>query len=113
MSTTQDVLIEVDLERSRQDEKWGEQNHPNGTGLYQQEAAAERARRVCDRNFRSGCGTWADILREEFHEALAEEDPARLREELLQVAAVAVAWIQKIDRESLMTGAPLDPKDGV
>jgi len=93
-------LSEVRDERARQDAKWGEQNHPNGTGLYQQEAAAERARLVCDLNFRNGKGTWADILREEFAEALAEKDPYRLRAELIQVAAVAVAWVEAIDRSA-------------
>lgn len=95
------VAREVIQERVAQDAKWGEQNHPNGTGLYQQQAAAENARRVCDRNAHLGKVTWADILREEFYEALAESDPARLRTELIQVAAVAVAWVEAIDRAEL------------
>ena len=92
------VAREVIQERVRQEARWGEQNHPDGTGLYQQQAAAENARRVCDNNFRRGKGSWADILREEFAEVLAESDPARLREELIQVAAVAIAWTEAIDR---------------
>lgn len=92
------VAREVIQERVRQDARWGEQNHPDGTGVPSMQAAAERSRLVCDLNFRRGKGSWADILREEFHEALAESDPARLREELLQVAAVAVAWVEAIDR---------------
>ena len=48
--------------------------------------------------YTGGEGTWADILREEYFEALAETDPARLRVELIQVAAVAVAWVEAIDR---------------
>lgn len=93
------VAAEVLRERVRQDEIWGEQNHPNGTGLHQQQASADRARMTCELNFRRGAGTWADILREEFAEALAEGDPIKLRAELVQVAAVAQAWVQKIDRE--------------
>jgi hypothetical protein len=42
--------------------------------------------------------TWAHILTEEFYEALAEADPEKLREELVQVAAVAVAWVECLDR---------------
>jgi malonyl CoA-acyl carrier protein transacylase len=42
--------------------------------------------------------TWEHILTEEHYEAMAEEDPTRLREELIQVAAVAVAWVEAIDR---------------
>lgn len=93
------VLEEVSHERARQDAAWGEQNHPNGTGVYSMQAAAERSRRVCEQNFYNGNGSWADILREEFHEALAEGEPAALRAELIQVAAVAVAWVEKIDRD--------------
>ena len=33
--------------------------------------------------------------------ALAEVEPAKLREELIQVAAVAVAWIEAIDRREV------------
>lgn len=44
-----------------------------------------------------GRHTRADILFEEFVEALAEDDPAKLRGELIQVAAMAVDWIADID----------------
>lgn len=94
------ILEEVSHERARQDAKWGQQDHPNGTGVPSMQAAAERSRRVCEQNFYNGSGTWADILREEFHEALAEGEPANLRTELIQVAAVAVAWVEKIDRDA-------------
>ena len=36
-------------------------------------------------------------------EAFAESDPDKLRTELIQVAAVAVAWIESIDRNSEAT----------
>lgn len=41
--------------------------------------------------------TWMHLIREEVAEAFAETDPTRLREELLQVAALCVSWIEKID----------------
>lgn len=94
------VLAEVIQERVRQDEKWGEQNHPDGTGLSWEIEAAKSARRVCDRKADLGTVSWADILHEEYAEALAERDVERLREELVQVAAVAVAWIEAIDRRA-------------
>ncbi|MEY9934267.1 hypothetical protein ABH926_008932 [Catenulispora sp. GP43] len=37
------------------------------------------------------------MLLEEVYEALAEVDPAALRAELVQVAAVAAAWVEDID----------------
>ena len=69
------VIAEVMLERSRQDRKWGEQNHhPH---------------------------KWTDILMEEVGErakALLEDDPIGYRDECIQVAAVAVAMIESFDR---------------
>jgi hypothetical protein len=98
---TTPVFAEVAIERTRQDDQWGEQNHPDGTGLPQYAAAAARARMDCERRARLGTLTWTEILREEVYEAFAESDPARLRAELLQVAAVAVAWAEAIDRRAV------------
>ncbi|MEV5953753.1 hypothetical protein AB0M11_08240 [Streptomyces sp. NPDC051987] len=98
--TTDRVLSEVLAERIRQDQKWGEQNHNDGTGNKSQQHDADRARRWCQDAFGSGYGTWSMILAEEVAEANAERDPAKLRAELIQVAAVAVAWIEAIDRRA-------------
>jgi len=92
------ILDEIAAERARQVAKWGEQNHPDGTGGHGRLRDADAARRECQRQFAEGTGTWLDILDEEVAEAYAEEDPAALRAELIQVAAVAVAWIEAIDR---------------
>ncbi|TVT56105.1 hypothetical protein FNH05_08785 [Amycolatopsis rhizosphaerae] len=94
------ALAEIAAERARQDARWGEQNHPDGTGAPADETAAATARRTCEDNFRDGKGTWRDIFLEEVHEALAEADPVRLRAELVQAAAVAVNWIEAIDRRN-------------
>jgi len=92
------VLREINLERRRQDAKWGEQNHPDGTGGPGRDHDADVARKECQRQFAEGTGTWLDILDEEIAEAYAEKDPAKLRAELIQSAAVIVAWIESIDR---------------
>ena len=92
------VLPEIDEERKRQDTRWGEQNHPDGTGPGYRIQAIEAHRR-CDRAARLGLVTYRDILEEEVYEAFAETDAEELRAELVQVAAVAVAWIEKLDRE--------------
>lgn len=109
-SATTEVLWEVLNERDEQHHKWGEQNHPDGTGPDVRESAAsamgaptfgvlaDAARLYTEHAAEYGRLTWADILREEFREALAESDPERLRSELVQVAAVAVAWVEAIDR---------------
>lgn len=101
------ALGEVYAERERQDREWGEQNHPDGTGpevvwSYTGPASfvAETARHNCQLIAEEGYVTWRDIALEEIAEAFAEDDPAKLRDELVQVAAVAVAWIEAIDRRT-------------
>jgi len=105
-TTTINVLDEIAQERENQDRKWGEQNHPNGTGEDYDDKAAQ-AKTECDRATWNEHLTWDLILLEEVYEALAESDPALLRAELVQVAAVAIAWIEKIDRDERRV-APLD-----
>jgi hypothetical protein len=112
------VLGEVADERERQDMKWGQQNHPDrffigrddaedGEHLYDYEFRAclwrrRNEARVAERNSEGAApdrnAAWDGVLLEEVYEALAESDPARLRAELIQVAAVAVAWVEAIDR---------------
>ena len=92
------VLADIRAERARQDAKWGVQNHRDGTGLPGDAMIARNAKADCDRATRNGTLTYRLILAEEVAEAFAERDPMKLRAELAQVAAVAVAWIEKIDR---------------
>lgn len=93
------VLGEIEAERERQDAKWGVQSHPNGTGSEDYKRRAEEMRVACEEAFRIGRGSWGNILLEEVFEAMAESSTTRLREELVQVVAVGVAWIEALDRE--------------
>jgi len=93
------VLAEVAAERRRQDERWGEQNHPDGTGPTHSDQAV-LAREECERAADTGHLSWRHILLEEVAEANEAHESARLRQELIQVAAVAVAWAQAIDRRA-------------
>lgn len=76
------ILKEVAQEREKQDSKWGEQNHApclwNGILL---EEVGEVSKEVNDHTF-EGKGI------------------NEMREELIQVAAVAVAWIECLDRNA-------------
>lgn len=95
-------------ERARQDIKWGPQNHPSGTrddarllrdtSLPTYGTLAYRAKQATDEHARRGDVTYADIFVEEVFEALSCDHPDELRKELVQVAAVAVAWIEAINR---------------
>lgn len=100
-------------ERIRQDELWGEQNHQllNNfafTGNMMCESYAipspDIARDRCELHAANGSITWADILLEEVSEVISELDPQKMREELIQVAAVVVQMVEYIDREELNEG---------
>jgi hypothetical protein len=99
------TLDEVAAERRRQIDKWGEQNHPDGVATTDVDrVAADTARRACEQAFAAGLGTWRVILEEEVREAFAESSVEALRAELIQVAAVAVAWVEAIDRRQASSG---------
>lgn len=92
------LLEQVRGERRRQHRNLGVQNHPDGTGYIGADAECAVARAKYDTAKASGGLTWVDILREEVAEAFEETDPARLKVELIQVAAVALAWAEALDR---------------
>jgi hypothetical protein len=108
-----DLLEEVKAEMGRACAKHGPQTTiPDGTGANLTtldgactiEAAAtlrrrraNAARERTDVATREGKLTWRHVLEEEVCEAFAEDEPAKLRAELLQVAAVALRWIEAID----------------
>lgn len=96
---TIDVLGDVAVERARQDAKFPDQQLPNGTRKSRHMVAvADWTREQTDRLAATGDLTWAAVLEEEFKEALAEEDDEELEAELIQVAAVAVRWVEDIRR---------------
>jgi hypothetical protein len=92
------ITDEVRAERYRQIEKWGDQRHPDGTENPTNRVRATIAKMICDTAAQQGRVTWCHILAEEVMEAFAETDPAKIRAELIQVAAVCAAWISDIDR---------------
>jgi hypothetical protein len=49
---------------------------------------------------RNGKPTWMHLVREEIGESFAESDPERLEAELIQVAALAVSWIESLEKRS-------------
>lgn len=91
---------EITRERLRQLDKFGDQRHPDGTSGHNFARLADEARRSCQRATQNETLTWFHILREEFWEAMSETDPAKLRTELVQCAAVVQAWISDIDRRA-------------
>lgn len=90
-------------ERFHQLKKWGVQHHPDSLDYGAWLTASNDKKFSNDENVKNGLPiTWVDILEEELYEAFAEtEGPdngtAKLREELIQCAAVIFAWIEDID----------------
>lgn len=110
-TATDHVLAEIRKERKAQDAKWGEQNHllvdqtligrPTERMADEYEIpTATRARVLCQRAAALGAVTWGHILVEEVAEFICADpaDELAMRAELIQVAAVAVAAIESIDR---------------
>lgn len=89
---------EVRDELARQDAKFGEQNHSDGTSPSGGREDAIEARKYCQEAAANGNLTWSDILLKEVYEAFAEADPDALLAELLQVEAVARQWRMAIRR---------------
>jgi len=87
------VLFNILQERTRQNAKWGEQNH--------------------------GDATWALILSEEIgevcqailHDQFGGKAAGTVRAELVQVAAVALAWVECMDRR--VAREELEQKSGL
>jgi hypothetical protein len=95
------IYDEISTERDRQDAKFGEQNHPDGVDTDETSIMiANQWRDMVNQRLADGTVTWMDILFEEAYEAGVEADPAKLRAEVVQIAAVAVAWLECIDRRS-------------
>lgn len=96
------ILDEIGAERHAQDAKWGQQNHPwkvshqhfTWSGMQ----SAGQAKDMVDFLAQHGELDYAGILAEEFYEALEARSRDEVRAELLQVAAVAVAAIESLDR---------------
>lgn len=115
---TNEVLNLVESERQRQFELHGANlENPSGTGPRVRWAAclagytnapAEILENVLRADYEASEEdgekvTWLKILLEEFSEVAKETDRDRLITELVQVAAVAVSWVEKLmDPESVI-----------
>jgi hypothetical protein len=107
------ILDDIAEERRRQTDKWGTQSHPNiSEPTYEAFADSLRTFKIIADNYKAMNDSptegseldWTGILLEEVYEALSEmgeENDWPLRYELIQVAAVVVAWIEDIDRRRL------------
>jgi hypothetical protein len=109
------ILAEVFGETERQNDLWGQQDHPlisseDPTGLYLLGRTYRSMEVLTKQRFAKGERSWALIELEEIFEAVSERDPGKARVEWLQVAAVAVSVVAALDRAAGLTpaGPPME-----
>lgn len=110
---TINVLEKVFEERNRQVERYGHNDDKaDGTGpgvrwlaltdvnldLRTAKEIEAAFRAAYERSGGDGEVSWMELIREEVAESFAESDPDRLEEELLQVAALCVSWVETIQK---------------
>jgi NTP pyrophosphatase (non-canonical NTP hydrolase) len=88
------ILDEIHSERVRQDQKWGEQNHSPAEWLMILGEEVGEVNKAALETF--------------FKYKDSDKDYSKYREELIQVAAVAVAMIECLDRNNLVQPASVD-----
>lgn len=106
---TRAILDLVFEERQAQEVRYGEVNKTiaDGTGPETRWLApytwvsAEEIQKGLRRSYEdfeeeTGAVTWCHLVREEIAEAFQEDDPDRLAEELIQVAALCVSWVERL-----------------
>lgn len=96
------VLRAVTEERQRQDKKWGQQNHRHPVWmLILAEEVGEVAKEALEREVEDQAARLMNSTVAEVGEVYVKD---HLRDELIQVAAVAIAWVECIDRNAPVVG---------
>jgi len=103
------VLDEVLQERAKQDDKFGQQNHNTVAWMaILTEEVGESAKEACEVYFKQRLRFKNKEVGELYSAGLKN-----LREELIQVAAVAVAFVESLDRNELSTnGRKIEVRNG-
>lgn len=110
----QGVLSEIAVRRARQRTAAGGDEHrlPDGTGQFPETIDAEAAEMVRDTASEGGYLDWLHIVRAAAARAYAEAHPARLRADLVDLAAYATGWIQALDHRTSPPPAPAPAAPG-
>lgn len=105
------IYREIDAERERQDAKWGPvRRRPDvdpvlaARGASHQRICEEheiptetRAKFLCENAERRGECSFTAIVVEELAEVVAKHGTTAMREELIQLAACIVKWVEAVD----------------
>lgn len=110
------IFEQIRQERIKQSEKWGQQNHPSSYNYgetfdyptliakYNKEVLGiideKSIKMLVDGEHRTGTSNWTSIALEEFVEVANAANDYERRNELVQLAAVVVQWIECLDRNN-------------
>ena len=102
-----EIIEQIKAERIRQDNKFGVTSHDSVNPTIPRKfrnkfygiCSEEEARERCEGNHLHKSITWSHIFIEEVAEVVNSKDERDRREELIQVAAVCIAWLEDIDRK--------------
>lgn len=101
MRKVNDIMVEVLTEMNRQFEKWGEQNHSDyyWNGILMEEVG-EASKALIENALRNYVGAVTIDKDGPSKVNVVVDRPmnSQLRKELVQVAAVAMSWIESMDR---------------
>lgn len=100
------IIMAIKNERLRQDNLWGEQNHPIIDSTFISDKmylrydipSEENCKYMCETLSKNNDLTWGDIILEELVEALCAKNKEDMKTELIQCASVIFAAIESLDR---------------
>lgn len=100
LDPTKFVLEQIRMDRREEDKKYGEQSHPDGTGVAEHANMARLAIEAMDDTIARNPDdvTWAGLMTEEYWISMTKEHPEDLRVALIDLCVTAVAWIEDLDR---------------
>jgi len=97
-----EIVDKIIEERNRQEGLWKEQNWPSVMGyipaIHYNIPSMNEAKETCEERKSIGQLTWTDIVLEEMCEVVEATSDENRIEELTQLSALCIAWIQSIKR---------------
>jgi hypothetical protein len=94
MTMTQNEIIEaIKAERTRQDELHpvvAKRMLPIDMSIKYMQMASNKLKELTDKEEKDGTISWHNVFVEELYEIFSETDPAKIKEEAIQLAALCV-----------------------
>lgn len=102
--TYQRVIDEVFAEREVRIAQWGPETLPFGEHRAVSVASAARYSHTLERRRIAGTLDWQDVLLERLYAMLAQDDPAKARDHLIQLLVAGTLAVEDIDKAAADAG---------